>query len=91
MSTGGKFLKVNCVLAMTRGLKQALTRICCLQALEFGPTVEEPCLSEMTKYDHVYYDNVTGATLPSKMCEEDMQLEINERDERVHPFASTKP
>ena len=30
----------------------------------------------MADYDHVYYDNVTGASLPSKMCEEAMQLEI---------------
>ena len=61
---------------MIRGLKQALTRIGCLQALESGPTVEEPCLAEMADYDHVYYDNVTGASLPSEMCEEAMELEI---------------
>ena len=60
----------NCVLAMTRA------RIGCLQALESGPTVEEPCPAEMDDYDHVYYDNVTGASLPSKMCDVAMQLEI---------------
>ena len=27
-------------------------------------------------YDRVYYDSVTGASLPSKLCEEAMQLEI---------------
>ena len=56
----------NCVLVMIRGLRQALTRIGCLQALDSGPTVEEPCPAEMADYDHVYYDNVTGASLPSK-------------------------
>ena len=66
----------NCLVAMIRGLKQALTRIGCLQALESGPTVEEPCPAEMTDYDHVYCDTVTGASLPSKLCEEAMQLEI---------------
>ena len=66
----------NCVLARIRGLRQALTRIGCLQALESGPTVEEPCRAEMTNNDHVYHDDVTGASLPSKMCEEAMQLEI---------------
>ena len=30
----------------------------------------------MADYDHVYYDNVTGASLPSELCEEAMQLEI---------------
>ena len=37
----------HCVLAMVRGLRQALTRIGCLQALEAGPTVEEPCPAEI--------------------------------------------
>ena len=60
----------NCVLATVRGLRQALTRIGCLQALESGPTVEEPCPAEVASYDHVYYDDVTGASLPSKLCEE---------------------
>ena len=64
----------NCVLAMIRGLRQALTRIGPLQALESGPTVEEPCPAEMADCDHVYCDNVTGASLPSEMCEA-MQLE----------------
>ena len=72
--------KLNCwthiVVAMIRGLRQALTRIGCLLVLEFGLTGEEPCLAEMTDYDHVYHDNVTGASLPCKMCEEAMQLEI---------------
>ena len=62
--------------AITRGLRQALTRIGCLQAFESGPTVEEPCSAEMANYDHVYFDDVTGASLPSKLCEEAMQLEI---------------
>ena len=66
----------NCVLAMTRGVRQAMTRIGCLQALESGPTVEEPCLAEMAGYDRVYCDSVTGASLPSELCEEPMQLEI---------------
>ena len=61
---------------MILGLRQALTRIGCLQAFESGPTVEEPCLAEMPDYDQVY-DSVTGASLPSKLCEEAMQLEIN--------------
>ena len=66
----------NSIVAMILGLKQALTRIGCLQALESGPTVEEPCLAEMDDHDRVYYDSVTGASLPSKVCEEAMQLEI---------------
>ena len=57
-------------------MRQALTRIGCLQALESGPTVEEPCLAEMADYDRVYQDSVTGASLPSKICGEAMQLEI---------------
>ena len=61
---------------MIRGLKQGLTRIGCLQALESGLTVEEPCPAEMADYDRVYYDSVTGASLPSKICEESMQLGI---------------
>ena len=66
----------NCTVAMILGLRQALTRIGCLQAFESGPTVEEPCPAEMTDYDHVYCDSVTGASIPSKLCEETMQLEI---------------
>ena len=66
----------NCFAAMIRGLRQALTRIGCLQAFESGPTVEEPCLAEMADYDQVYCDNVTGAAFPSKLCEEAMELEI---------------
>ena len=50
-----------------------MTRIGCLQAFESGTTVEEPCLAEMADYDEVYYDSVTGASLPSKLCEEAMQ------------------
>ena len=30
----------------------------------------------MADYDHVHYDNVTSASLPSELCEEAMQLEI---------------
>ena len=41
----------SCIVAMILGLRQALTRIGCLQALESGPTVEEPCPAEMTDYD----------------------------------------
>ena len=63
----------NCIVAMILGL----TRIGCLQAFESGPTVEEPCPAEMTDYDQVCYDSVTGASLLSKLCEEAMQLEIN--------------
>ena len=37
----------NCIVAMILGLRQALTRICCLQAFASGPTVEEPCPAEM--------------------------------------------
>ena len=60
-------------MALIRGLRQALTRIGCLQAFESGPTVEEPCPAKMADYDH---DNVTGASLSSQLCEEAMQLEI---------------
>ena len=60
---------------MIRGSRQALTRIGSLQALESG-TVEELCHAEIANYDHVYYDDVTGASLPSKWCEEAMQVEI---------------
>ena len=38
--------------------------------------MEEPCPAEMADYDHVYYDNVTRASFPFKLCEEAMQLEI---------------
>ena len=38
--------------------------------------MEEPCPAEMADYDRVYYDSVTGASLPSKLCEEAMQLDI---------------
>ena len=62
--------------AMIRGLRQVLTRTGCLQALESGPTLEEPSPAGMADYDHVYHDNVTGASLPSKFCEEAKQLEI---------------
>ena len=63
-------------MAMILGLRQALTRIGCLEALESGPTMEEPCPAEMADYDRVYYDSVTGASLPSNLCEEAVQLEI---------------
>ena len=53
-------------MAMTRGLRQALTQIGGLQAFESGPTVEEPCPAEMADYDRV----------SSKLCEEAMHLEI---------------
>ena len=66
----------NCIVAVILGLRRALTRIACLQAFESGPTVEEPCPAEKTDYDQVYYDSVTGASLPSELCEEAMQLEI---------------
>ena len=64
----------NCIVATFRGLRQALTRIGCLQAFESGPTVEEPCPAEMTDYDRVCYDSVTNASLPPLMCDEAMQL-----------------
>ena len=67
----------NCILAMIRGLRQALTRIDCVQAFESGRTVEEPCPAEMAGYCCVHFDSVTGALLPSKLCEEAMQLEIS--------------
>ena len=66
---------------MIRGVRQALTRIGCLQAFGSGPTVEELCPAEMADYDHVYYGNVTSARLPSKLCEEAMQLEIKYMNE----------
>ena len=52
----GNRIAENCVLAMIRGLRQALTGIGCLQANESGPTVEEPCREEIAHYGHVYYD-----------------------------------
>ena len=38
--------------------------------------MEEPSPAEMADNDQVYYHSVTGASLPSKLCEEAMQLEI---------------
>ena len=70
------YVAENGIVAVTRGLRQALTRIVCLQAFESGPTVEEPCPAEMADHDRVHYDSVTGASLPSELCEEAMQLEI---------------
>ena len=69
-----------------RGLKQALTRVGCRQEFEAGPTVEEPCPAVTASYDHVYYDEVTGASLPTDLCEEATQVEVpvHERDERGH-------
>ena len=72
----GSHIAENCIVAMVLGLRQALTRIGCLQAFKSGPTVEEPCRAEMANYDQVYYDSVTGASLSSELCEEAMQLEI---------------
>ena len=66
----------NRTVAMILGLRQALTRIGCLQAFASGPTVEEPCPAEMADNDRVYYDSVTRASLPSGLGEEAMQLEI---------------
>ena len=43
----------NCIEAMILGLRQALTRTGCLQALESGPTVEEPCPAETADYYRV--------------------------------------
>ena len=43
--------------------------------------MEEPCPAEMADYDHVYCDDVIGASLPSKMCEEAMQLEVEHMKE----------
>ena len=56
----GNHIADICVLAMIRGLRQALTRMGCLQALESGPTVEEPCFAKMANNDHVYCDDVAG-------------------------------
>ena len=53
--------------------------------------MEEPCPAEMAHYDHVYYDDVTGASLLSLLCEEAMQVEIQYmRDMNVYTLASTK-
>ena len=65
------------MVAIKLGLRQALTRIGCLHAFESEPTVEEPCPAEMANYDRVYCDNVTSASLLSKLCEESMQLDIS--------------
>ena len=65
-------------MAMILGLRQALTRIGCLQALESGPTADEPCLAEMADYDRVYYDSVTGTSLLSA------GNQVHEGDECVH-------
>ena len=67
---------VNCIVAMIRVLRQALTRIGCVQAFESRPTEKEPCPAEMADSYRVYYDNVTGASVPCKLCEEAMQLDI---------------
>ena len=72
----GSHVAENCIVAMIRGLRRVSTRTGFLQAFESGPTVEEPYPAEMADYDHVYCDNVAGASLPSKLCEEAMQLEI---------------
>ena len=80
------YVAENCIVAMMCGLRQALTRSGCLQALEPGPTVEEPCPAEMTDYDRVYYDSVTGAWLPSKLCKRSNAAgnQVHEGDECVH-------
>ena len=77
----GSHVAENCIEAMILWLRQALTRIGCLQALESGPTVEESYPAEMNTYDRVFHDSVTGASLPSKLCEEAMQLEIKYMNE----------
>ena len=76
----------NCIAAMTRGLRQALTRIAVCRRLESGPSVEEPCPAEMAGYDHVYHDSVTGASLPSKCVSKQCswKYQAHERDEYVH-------
>ena len=76
----------KCIVAVLLGLRQALTRIGCLQEFESGPTVGEPCPAGVPDYGRVYYDSVTSASLPSKLCEEAMQLEnqVHEGDECVH-------
>ena len=51
---------------------EALTRVGCLQELQAGPTVEEPCFAETASYVHVYCDEVTGVSLPTHLCEEAM-------------------
>ena len=77
-------------MAMILGLRQALTSIGCLQAFESGPTVEEPRPAEMADYDRVYYDSMTSASLPLKLCEEAMQLDIKYMKE-MNVYTSTEP
>ena len=76
----------HCIVAVILGLRQALIQIGCLQSFELGPTVEEPCLAEMADYDRVYHDSVTGASLPSELCKDAMQLgnQVHEGGECVH-------
>ena len=63
----------NCIVLMILGLTQALTRIGCLQPLESGPKVEEPCFAE------------TGASLLLKYVKNQcIWKELHERDECVH-------
>ena len=61
---------------MILGLRQVPTRIGCSQVFEWGFKMEEPCPAEMADYDQGYHDSVTGASLPSELGEEAMQLEI---------------
>ena len=39
--------------------------------------MEELCPAEMADYDHVYYDGVTGATLPATQLEIKCMKEMN--------------
>ena len=66
------FLQVDPCLGNDTWIEASNDSNVCLQALESGPVVEEPCPAEMADYDHVYYDDVTGASLPSELCEETM-------------------
>ena len=63
---------------MLLGLRQALTRIVAVcRRLNRDQQWKNPVLQRWPiTIDQVYYDSVTGASLPSKLCEEAMQLEI---------------
>ena len=79
----------NCIVAMILGLRQAFTRIGCLQAFELGPTVKEPCPAEMADYDRVYYDSVTGASLLSGLTPIGpigTRWVFTNKDDTEHPF-----
>ena len=54
--------------------------------------MEEPCPAEMADYDQGYYDSVRGASLPSELGEEAMQLEIKcMKEVNVYPLCEHGP